>query len=153
MSVLLSSTSVRSLRYDRSGSSVGARATVIVMDKNGISEHCGESNPYPSAITLTELSRLITYLYSFTKCCGLFVRVPEYRSRHPGFDSRGYQILWEVVGLELGQLSLVSVTEQLLEWKSSSSRSRKPRLTAVGIHCADHATPFADLLRSLGRYS
>jgi hypothetical protein len=39
--------------------------------------------------------------------------------------------------------------------------SRKPRLTAVGILCADHATPstrkiginFADKQRSLGRYS
>jgi hypothetical protein len=40
-------------------------------------------------------------------------------------------------------------------------RSRKPRLTAVGIRCADHATPsthkvgtnFADKRRLLGRYS
>jgi hypothetical protein len=45
------------------------------------------------------------------------------------------------VGLERGPLSLVSITEKLLEWKSSGSESRKPRLTAVGIRCADHATP------------
>jgi hypothetical protein len=40
-------------------------------------------------------------------------------------------------------------------------RSRNQRLTAVGILCADHATPstrkvgtnFADMRRSLGRYS
>jgi hypothetical protein len=31
--------------------------------------------------------------------------------------------------------------EELLEWKSSGSSSRKSRLTAVGIRCADHATP------------
>jgi hypothetical protein len=30
----------------------------------------------------------------------LVVRVPDYRSREPRFDSRRYQIFWEVVGLE-----------------------------------------------------
>jgi hypothetical protein len=35
----------------------------------------------------------------------------------------------------------VGTTEELLEWKSSGSGSRKSRLTAVGIRCADHATP------------
>jgi hypothetical protein len=30
--------------------------------------------------------------------------------------------------------------EQLLKWKSSGF-GPKPKLTAVGIHCADHATP------------
>jgi hypothetical protein len=38
-----------------------------------------------------------------------------------GFDSRRYQIFWEVVGLERGPLSLVSTTEELLERKSSGS--------------------------------
>jgi hypothetical protein len=37
-----------------------------------------------------------------------------------GFDSRRYQIFWEVVGVERGPLSLVSTTEELLERKSSS---------------------------------
>jgi hypothetical protein len=46
------------------------------------------------------------------------------------------------VALERGPLSLVSITEELLEWKSSGSGSRKPRLKAVGIRCADHATSF-----------
>jgi hypothetical protein len=41
---------------------------------------------------------------------GLVVRVPGYRSKGPGFDSRRYQIFWEVVGLERGPLSLVSIT-------------------------------------------
>jgi hypothetical protein len=37
------------------------------------------------------------------------------------FDSRRYQIFWEVVGLERGPLSLVSTTEELLGRKSSAS--------------------------------
>jgi hypothetical protein len=36
-----------------------------------------------------------------------------------GFDSRRYQILWEVVGLERGPLSLVSTSEELLGRNSS----------------------------------
>jgi hypothetical protein len=36
------------------------------------------------------------------------------------------------VGLERGSLSLVSITEKLLERKSSGSGSKKPRLKAVG---------------------
>jgi hypothetical protein len=45
------------------------------------------------------------------------------------------------VCLERVPLSLVSMTEELREWKSSGSESRKSRLTAVGIRCADYATP------------
>jgi hypothetical protein len=37
------------------------------------------------------------------------------------FDSQCYQIFWEVVGLERGPISLVSVIEGLLERKSSGS--------------------------------
>jgi hypothetical protein len=36
------------------------------------------------------------------------------------------------VGLERGPLSLVRITEELLEWKSSGSGSRKPRLRPWG---------------------
>jgi hypothetical protein len=36
-----------------------------------------------------------------------------------GFDSRHYQIFWEVMGLEQGSLSLVSTIEELLENKST----------------------------------
>jgi hypothetical protein len=38
-----------------------------------------------------------------------------------GFDSRRYQIFWQVVGLERGPLSLMSTTEELLDRKSSGS--------------------------------
>jgi hypothetical protein len=37
------------------------------------------------------------------------------------FDSWCYQIVWEVVGLEWGPLSLVSIIKELLERKSSGS--------------------------------
>jgi hypothetical protein len=37
------------------------------------------------------------------------------------FDSRNYQIFWEVEGLERGPLSLVSTIEELLGRKSSGS--------------------------------
>jgi hypothetical protein len=36
------------------------------------------------------------------------------------------------MGLERGPISLVRITEEILEWKSSGSGSRKQRLTAVG---------------------
>jgi hypothetical protein len=42
------------------------------------------------------------------------------------FDSRRYQIFWQVVGLERGPLSLVSTTEELLERKSSGSGLENP---------------------------
>jgi hypothetical protein len=38
-----------------------------------------------------------------------------------GFDSRRYQILWEVVGLERGPLSFVSTIEELLGRNGSGS--------------------------------
>jgi hypothetical protein len=45
-----------------------------------------------------------------------------------GFDSRRYQIFWEVVGLERGSPSLVSTIEELPEIKSSGSGLEKPRI-------------------------
>jgi hypothetical protein len=74
------------------------------------------------------------HLYILRDClCGLVVRAPGYRSRGPEFDSRRYQIFWEAVSLQRGPLNLVSITEELLEWKSSGPGSRKPILTVVGI--------------------
>jgi hypothetical protein len=62
---------------------------------------------------------LLSALYSNTifcfcrslkdRLCGLVVRVPGYRSRGYGFDSRRYQIFfWEVVGLERGPLKEIA---------------------------------------------
>jgi hypothetical protein len=45
--------------------------------------------------------------------CGLVVR-------GPGFDSRPYQIFWEVVGLERCPLSLVMIVEELFQGNSGS---------------------------------
>jgi hypothetical protein len=41
--------------------------------------------------------------------------------QNSGFDSRRYQIFWEVVSLERGPLSLVCTIEELLGRKSSGS--------------------------------
>jgi hypothetical protein len=38
----------------------------------------------------------------------------------------------QCVGLERGPLSLVRITEELLEWKSSGFRSRRPRFNGRG---------------------
>jgi hypothetical protein len=114
-----------------------------------------------SSKLVTSLTNLffLVLLFILDRLCGLVVRVAGYRSRYPGFDSRRYQISLEVVGLERGPISLVRITEELLEWTSSGSGSRKSRLTAVGIRCADHTTPsakvgtnFVDKQRSLGRH-
>jgi hypothetical protein len=42
------------------------------------------------------------------------VRVPDYRSRGSGIDSRRYQIFREVVVMERGPLSLARIIEELL---------------------------------------
>ena len=87
--------------------------------------------------SMENLFRLIS---GFDHLCGLVVRVSGYRYRGPGFDPRRYQTFWVVVGLDRGPLSLVRSSEELLE-KSSGSRSRKQKLTAVGTRCVDHVTP------------
>jgi hypothetical protein len=75
---------------------------------------------YPVAVKL--VWRISPFWNSVFYClCGLVVRIPVYRSRGPWFDSRRYQIFWEVVRLERGPLSLVSTTEELLGRNSSGS--------------------------------
>jgi hypothetical protein len=75
---------------------------------------------YPEMAVIRKKNKLMSVLRKH-RLCGLVVIGSGYRSRGPGFDSRRYQIFWEVVGLERGPLSLVRTTEELLEWKSSSS--------------------------------
>jgi hypothetical protein len=55
--------------------------------------------------------------HNMNRLCGLVVRIPGNRSRGPGFDSRLYQIFWEVVGVERGPLSLVRIIGELRERK------------------------------------
>jgi hypothetical protein len=89
------------------------------------------------------------------------VRVPGYRSRGPGFDSRALQGEKKVVGVEWGPFSLVNTIEELLGRNSSGSglenreyrhrdSSRWPRGT---LYLQKAGTKFADKRRSLGRYS
>jgi hypothetical protein len=78
---------------------------------------------------VTGVASIFVFLFPFSslvyvtgdRLCGLMVRVPGYRSRGPEFNSRRYQIFWEVVGLERGPLSLVSTIEDLLGRNSSGS--------------------------------
>jgi hypothetical protein len=60
----------------------------------------------------------VTSSFSLDRLCGLVVRVPTYRSRGPGYDSRFYQISCVAVGLEWGPLSLVRINELLFERNS-----------------------------------
>jgi hypothetical protein len=54
------------------------------------------------------------------------VRVPGYKSRGPGLDSRRCQTFWEVVGLERTPLSLVSTTEELFVLETREYCRRDP---------------------------
>jgi hypothetical protein len=63
------------------------------------------------------------------------VQWAEYLATDPEvqFNSRRYQIFQEVMGLEQGQLSLMSTIEELLRRNSSGS--------GLGIRHADHVAP------------
>jgi hypothetical protein len=64
--------------------------------------------------------KIIVLYILIDRLCRLVVRVPGYRIRGPGFDSRRYQFFWEVVGLERSPLSLVRIIEELLGRKAAA---------------------------------
>jgi hypothetical protein len=134
-----------------------------------VSQPCGPSRPVtgidlPFYSTWGIYRVILNYCRGFglyDRLCGLVIRVPGYRSRDPGSDSRRYHIFWEVVGLERCPLSLVSTTEELLGRNSSGSglENREysrgdplcwPRDT---IYPQNVGTNFVDKRWSLGRYS
>jgi hypothetical protein len=93
--------------------------------------------------------------------CMYIISVVWLQIQRSRFDSRRYDIFWEVVVLERGSLSLVSTIEELLERKSGGSGlesrefsrrdpSRWPRGT---LYPQNVVTNFADKRRPLGRYS
>jgi hypothetical protein len=84
---------------------------------------------------------------------GLLVRVTAYRSRGPGVDSRRCLIFW-VVGLERGPLSLVRITEELFQGNNASGLGRgDPLLWPRDTPHPQNLALFAHKQRTLGRYS
>jgi hypothetical protein len=86
------------------------------------------------------LNRIVSYV-RIDRFYGLGVRVffttdPEVPGSIPGPATSSVKVR----GLERSPLGFVRTIGELLEWQSSRLRSRKPRLTAVGIRCADQAT-------------
>jgi hypothetical protein len=74
------------------------------------------------------------------RLCGLSGQRSWLQIQRSRFDSRRYQIFWQVVDLERGPLSLVSTIEELLG-RNSSGFGLEIENTAVGIRRADCATP------------
>jgi hypothetical protein len=56
------------------------------------------------------------------RLCGLVVGSSWLQIQRSGFDSRRYQIFWEVVGLERGPLSLMRIIEELFQGRGDSLR-------------------------------
>jgi hypothetical protein len=117
--------------------------------------HHGISYSISLSSHLLHLSNFLSFILMFDLLCRLVVRVPGYRSRGPGFDSRIYQIFWKVMGLEWGPLSLVSITEELLG-RNSSGFGLENREYGRGDPLRwprDTFNPQKLALTSLGRYS
>jgi hypothetical protein len=95
-----------------------------------VSQPCGPPRPLKEiALPFTVLSCNCFKLVLIVAIVRHWMRPPLWSSgqsswlqiQKPGFDSRRYQIFWEVVGLERGPLSLVSTIEELLGRNSSGS--------------------------------
>jgi hypothetical protein len=67
---------------------------------------------------ITDITRVLQYKWPPLSSSG---QSSCLQIQRPGFDSRCYQIFWEVVGLERGPHSLMSTIEELLGRKSSGS--------------------------------
>jgi hypothetical protein len=63
-----------------------------------------------------------------------------------GFDSRRYQIFWEVVGLEQGPLSLVSISEELLGRNSSGCGLENREYGRMDPSCSPRGTLYPQKL-------
>jgi hypothetical protein len=72
------------------------------------------------------LSFISYILYAFWN--GGILNLPVLFDIRDGFDSRRYQIFWEVVVLKQGPLSLVSTTEELLGRNNSDSGLERLRI-------------------------
>jgi hypothetical protein len=112
------------------------------------------------------LTRLLTIPWQWTLINSISSEISSHQGswlqiQRSGFDSRRYQIFWEVGSLERGPLSLVSTAEELLERRSSSfglenrvyGRRRSAGLTTRHPLSAINSINFADKWLSLGRYS
>jgi hypothetical protein len=127
----------------------------------GVRGFCSPSPPQASVLSPFWLRSIFIPVHVFRPPLWYNGQSSWLQIQRPGFDSRCYQIFWEVAGLERGPLSLVSTIEELLGRKSSGSgleireygRKDPPRWPLDIPLSAIVGTNFADKLRSLSRYN
>jgi hypothetical protein len=78
-------------------------------------------------------------VHYFYRLSDLVVTLLGYRSRGLGSIPGATRFFWEVVSLERGPFSLVSLIEGLLLIKNSDS-GQETEIKAVGNRCSNHAT-------------